>query len=64
MASFNVTDERNNFPSDELTNQQTEILEYGDIYFFYRPKVRSEQVKSIDDVRRSNRRPFFIANCN
>jgi hypothetical protein len=51
MASLNITDERNN-TSDELANQQTEILEYGDIYFFYRPKVRSEQVKSIDDVRR------------
>jgi hypothetical protein len=36
------------------TNQQSqaEILEYGDIYFFYRPKVRSEQVKGIEDVRR------------
>jgi hypothetical protein len=31
---------------------QTELLEYGDIYFFYRPKVRSEQVKGIEDVRR------------
>jgi hypothetical protein len=31
---------------------QTEILEYGDIYFFYRPKVRSEEVKGIEDVRR------------
>jgi hypothetical protein len=31
---------------------QTEILEYGDIYFFYRPKVRSEQVKGIEDVRK------------
>jgi hypothetical protein len=29
-----------------------EILEYGDIYFFYRPKVGSSDVKSIDDVRR------------
>ncbi len=28
------------------------MLEYGDIYFFYRPKVGSEQVKSINDVRR------------
>lgn len=52
MASLNGTDERNNTSSNELTTQQTEILEYGDIYFFYRPKVRSEQVKSIDDVRR------------
>jgi hypothetical protein len=29
-----------------------EVLEYGDIYFFYRPKVGSPEVKSIDDVRR------------
>lgn len=31
---------------------QPDILEYGDIYFFYRPKVGSQEVKSIDDVRR------------
>jgi hypothetical protein len=31
------------------------ILEQGDIFFFYRPKVRSETVESIDDVRR-----FFV----
>jgi hypothetical protein len=31
---------------------EPEILEYGDIYFFYRPKVGSHEVKSIDDVRR------------
>jgi hypothetical protein len=31
---------------------QPDILEYGDIYFFYRPKVGSEGVKGIDDVRR------------
>src|SRR5918996_3488168 len=29
-----------------------DVLEYGDIYFFYRPKVGSEGVKGIDDVRR------------
>ena len=35
------------------TNQeQTQMLEHGDIYFFYRPKVGSERVKSINDVRR------------
>ena len=36
------------------TNQeeQAQMLEHGDIYFFYRPKVGSEQVKSINDVRR------------
>src|SRR5918992_512385 len=31
---------------------QPDVLEYGDIYFFYRPKVGSERVKGIDDVRR------------
>ena len=34
------------------TRYEPEILEYGDIYFFYRPKVGSQEVKSIDDVRR------------
>jgi hypothetical protein len=43
MASQNPT----------ATNQErTQMLEYGDIYFFYRPKVGSEQVKSINAVRR------------
>ena len=43
---------------DSMANKQQEsryepkILEYGDIYFFYRPKVGSQEVKSIDDVRR------------
>jgi hypothetical protein len=36
------------------TNQeeQAQMLEHGDIYFFYRPKVGSDQVKNINDVRR------------
>ncbi|HEU4824610.1 MAG TPA: hypothetical protein VFS97_14395, partial [Nitrososphaeraceae archaeon] len=34
------------------TRYEPEILEYGDIYFFYRPKVGSQEVNSIDDVRR------------
>jgi hypothetical protein len=29
-----------------------EILEQGDIYFFYRPKKAAEEVKGIEDVRR------------
>jgi hypothetical protein len=44
---------RNNNRDDEFP--KPEILEQGDIYFFYRPKVRTEEVKSIDDIRR-----FFI----
>jgi hypothetical protein len=29
-----------------------EVLEQGDIYFFYRPKKAAEEVKGIEDVRR------------
>jgi hypothetical protein len=33
-------------------NTKPEILEQGDIYFFYRPKKNVEEVKGIEDVRR------------
>jgi hypothetical protein len=33
-------------------NNEAEILEQGDIYFFYRPKKSAEEVKGIEDVRR------------
>jgi hypothetical protein len=33
-------------------NNEVEILEQGDIYFFYRPKKGAEEVKGIKDVRR------------
>jgi hypothetical protein len=39
----------NNSTSD---NHEPEILELGDIYFFYRPKKNVEEVKGIEDVRR------------
>jgi hypothetical protein len=39
----------NNSTSD---NHEPEILEQGDIYFFYRPKKNVEEVKGIEDVRR------------
>ena len=51
MASLNATDQRNT-ASNQTSQHQTDMLEYGDIYFFYRPKVGSEEVNSIDDVRR------------
>jgi hypothetical protein len=53
--------QRNNMAKKDSHNEKEqrqesrynpEILEYGDIYFFYRPKVGSSEVKSIDDVRR------------
>ncbi|MGN6624910.1 MAG: hypothetical protein ACTHKK_12275 [Candidatus Nitrosocosmicus sp.] len=33
-------------------NTESEILEQGNIYFFYRPKKNSPEVKGMDDVRR------------
>jgi hypothetical protein len=33
-------------------HKPSELLEYGDIFFFYRPKVGATQVTGIDDVRR------------
>jgi hypothetical protein len=43
---------QNNIPRSSITPTQSMILEQGDIFFFYRPKVRSEKVESIQDVRR------------
>jgi hypothetical protein len=31
---------------------ETEIVEHGDIYFFYRPKVDTEGAEGLDDVQR------------
>jgi hypothetical protein len=47
--------QKNNNSGSSVTPMQSAILEQGDIFFFYRPKVRSEKVKSIDNVRR-----FFV----
>src|SRR3954454_2565040 len=33
-------------------NNEAQILEQGDIYFFYRPKKGAEEVKGIEDIRR------------
>ena len=51
MASLNATDQRNT-ASNQTSQHQTDMLEYGDIYFFYRPKVGAKEVNGIDDVRR------------
>jgi hypothetical protein len=34
------------------TNLEPQVLEQGDIYFFYRPKKDAQEVKSIEDIRR------------
>jgi hypothetical protein len=35
-----------------VSSQHTQVLEQGDIFFFYRPKVSAENIKGIDDIRR------------
>ena len=47
--------QKNNNSRSSVTPTQSTILEQGDIFFFYRPKVRSEKVESIDEVGR-----FFV----
>jgi hypothetical protein len=37
--------------NNPTTTPDAEILEQGDIYFFYRPKKDAQEVKGIDDVR-------------
>jgi hypothetical protein len=37
---------------DRKQANEADILEQGDIYFFYRPKKGAEEVKGIEDVRR------------
>ena len=34
------------------TNLAPQVLEQGDIYFFYRPKKDAQEVKGVEDVRR------------
>jgi len=34
---------------DDMSSQ---ILEHGDIFFFYRPKVAAREVTGLDDIRR------------
>jgi Protein of unknown function (DUF2795) len=33
-------------------DKESQIIEHGDIFFFYRPKVGTEEVKDIEDVQR------------
>jgi hypothetical protein len=42
----------NNINNNNNNNLEPEVLEQGDIYFFYRPKKDAEQVKGIEDIRR------------
>jgi hypothetical protein len=33
-------------------DKESQIIEHGDIFFFYRPKVGTEEVEDIGDVQR------------
>ena len=46
-----MTQQENQVKANNNDNR-TEILEQGDIYFFYRPKKGAEEVRGIEDVRR------------
>jgi hypothetical protein len=37
---------------EDNNDNESQIIEYGDIFFFYRPKVRTEEVEDIGDVQR------------
>ena len=37
---------------EDNENKESEVIEHGDIFFFYRPKVGTEEVKDIEDVQR------------
>src|ERR671922_2779676 len=37
---------------NNTTNLEPQVLEQGDIYFFYRPKKDAQEVKGVEDVRR------------
>lgn len=47
----NEKDKKRNDEAD-IEYNESDILEQGDIYFFYRPKKNSSKVKDIDDIRR------------
>jgi hypothetical protein len=47
-----MSQQENHVKDNNSNNARSEILEQGDIYFFYRPKKGAEEVKGIEDVRR------------
>jgi hypothetical protein len=47
-----MSQQKNQAKDNNDNNPKSDILEQGDIYFFYRPKKGAEEVKGIEDVRR------------
>jgi hypothetical protein len=37
---------------EDNTDKESQIIEHGDIFFFYRPKVDTKEVEDIADVQR------------
>src|SRR5919197_739763 len=37
---------------EDNDNKESQIIEHGDIFFFYRPKIGTEEVEDIGDVQR------------
>ena len=33
-------------------DKNSEIIEHGDLFFFYRPKIDAKEVKDVEDVQR------------
>src|SRR6476620_3839546 len=52
MNQQNQVKDNSNNKNNNNDNTQSEILEQGDIYFFYRPKKGAEEVKGIENIRR------------
>jgi hypothetical protein len=41
-----------------VKEDRSEVIEQGDIFFFYRPKVDAEEVENIKDVQRT--KPSYL----
>jgi hypothetical protein len=46
-----MNDNNNKFNSKDKADNNEQIIESGDIFFFYRPKIEIEEVKDIEDVQ-------------
>jgi hypothetical protein len=47
-----MNNNNNKFYSKDNADNNEQIIESGDIFFFYRPKIETEEVKGIEDVQR------------
>jgi hypothetical protein len=49
---YGMRQKEENSNNNKASQSHSQILEQGDIFFFYRPKIRSEEVRGIEDIRR------------